>query len=193
MAVNYIALVLLFLSVWTNDTVEQPLEESVDGEWIINSEESSIEFEIQALHLFVVKGSFSDIKGDFVIRNNFLEIDIGFSVDPSSVDTGNEKRNAHLQEEEFFYVEKYPAILFAADRITKQTEDNKYSVEGSLTIKDVTKRIVVPVNYKGINSQGQILFTGAKNINRREYHIDYTGRGVGDTAEVSFRILADRK
>jgi polyisoprenoid-binding protein YceI len=65
-------------------------------------------------------------------------------------------------------------------------------VEGQLTIKDVTKTIQVPITFEGFNDEGEIVFTGSKNINRRTFNIDYSGRGVGDVAELDFTIVASK-
>jgi polyisoprenoid-binding protein YceI len=161
----------------------------INGTWTILPEKSEFNFKIDVLFLFPVKGSFSDVKGTIKIMHDMLEVEADLVIDPASINTGNDKRDEHLRNEDFFHVEKYPEIRFSASRI-EDMAGGKYTVEGELTIKDVTKTIPVPVTLEGINDQGEIVFTGSKNINRREYNIDYSGRGLGDTAELDFRIVA---
>lgn len=161
----------------------------INGTWTIVQEKSEFNFKIDVLFLFPVNGSFSDVNGTIKIMHDMLEVEADLIIDPASINTGNDKRDEHLRSEDFFHVEKYPEIRFSASRIEDLDGGNKYTVEGELTIKDVIKTINVPITLEGINEQGEIVFTGSKNINRREYNIDYSGRGLGDTAELDFRIV----
>jgi polyisoprenoid-binding protein YceI len=182
---------LLYLSSPTSIT-SNPAEDDINGKWIINPEDSEIKFNIQAMMLFNVEGIFTIESGSIIIKDRLLSAEVDLRIDVATVNTGNKKRDEHLKQEEFFHVDKYPYITFSSKKITRQTGDT-YSVEGDLTIKDVTKEIVVAVQYKGLNEKGQIMFSGNKNINRRDYNIYYSGRGVNDTAEVYFKIIADKE
>jgi polyisoprenoid-binding protein YceI len=167
--------------------------QGVNGTWTIVSGKSEFNFKIPVMFIFPVNGSFAEVNGTIEIRHDLLEVNAALIIDPASVDTGNGKRDEHLRSEDFFHVEKYPEIRFTASRIENAGMENKYTVEGDLTIKDVTETINVPVILEGINDQGEIVFTGSKNINRREYNIDYSGRGLSDTAELDFKIVGSKK
>lgn len=172
---------------------QQPeVKEDVNGKWSIITEKSRFEFKIQAMHLFSVKGNFTGVTGSIEIKQNFYGIKVDLTVDPSTIDTGNDKRDDHLKHEDFFNVELYPNITFTAEKITSQAGDQKYMVEGQLTIKDISQTIKVPITFEGMNEDGHIVFSGSKNINRREYNINYSGKGVGDVAELDFIIVASR-
>lgn len=171
---------------------QSAVQENVNGIWTIIPEKSRFEFKIQAMHVFNVKGAFTGVTGSVEIKQNFYGVKVDLTVDPSTVDTGNDKRDDHLRHDDFFDVELYPDITFTADKITSLAGEQKYMVEGQLTIKDVSLQIKVPVVCEGLNKDDQIVFTGSKNINRREYNVNYTGRGVGDVAELDFIIVASR-
>ncbi len=65
-----------------------------------------------------------------------------------SVDTDNDKRNAHLKTPDFFDAEKFATITFKS-KSWKKTADNAYDVTGDLTIKDITKEVVLKVTSFG--------------------------------------------
>ncbi|MBR9999275.1 MAG: YceI family protein [Cyclobacteriaceae bacterium] len=184
-------LLILFNSSHYNVPIQN--DQQIDGIWTIVPEKSMIGFKIPVMFIFPVEGSFTGVSGTIEIGHNLLEAEVDLTIDPATIDTRNEKRDEHLRSEDFFYVEKYPEIIFSASRIAKQAVENRYTVEGELTIRDVTKTINVPVTLEEINEEGEIVFSGSKNINRREFNIDYSGRGLGDTAELDFRIVAVRK
>ena len=183
--------ILLFINSLPNDTLNQ-IDEKVNGKWRIQPDKSSLEFKIPVMFVFPVTGTFSGVHGTIEISKDLYEMKVDLTIDPKTIDTGNDKRDDHLRSEDFFYVEKYASISFSALKISHQVLENEYMVEGNLTIKDVTKAIIVPITLEGINSEGLIVFSGSKNINRQEFHIDYTGRGVQDVAEVDFTIVAER-
>lgn len=183
--------ILLFFSNPGKGTFSQA-DREINGNWKIIPQKSSFEFKIPVMFVFPVTGIMTGVNGTIEIGKDLYEVKVDLTIDPSTIDTGIEKRDEHLKSEDFFHVEKYPSISFTASTISNEATENQYSVTGDLTIKDVTREIVVPITLEGINPEGQIVFSGSKNINRREFHIDYSGRGVQDVAEVDFRIVGER-
>ncbi len=181
--------ILLLISSYSNVPSNQ-VDEKINGKWRVIPEKSSFEFKIPVMFIFPVTGTFTGVNGTVEISSDLYEVAVDLTIDPSTIDTGNDKRDDHLRSEDFFNVKKYPVISFSASKISRQATGGEYSVEGELTIKDVTNDIVVPITLEGINSEGEVVFSGSKNINRREFHIDYSGRGVEDVAEVDFTIVA---
>lgn len=76
---------------------------------------------------------------------NFGEGDISGSVDASTIDTGNKKRDEHLRSKDYFDVEKYPEISFVSKSITKPKD--KYVMTGDLTMMGITKEIKITFTY----------------------------------------------
>jgi polyisoprenoid-binding protein YceI len=73
---------------------------------------------------------------------------VEFEVATQSVNTGNPNRDNHLRSDEFFAVKNYPAMTFKSTDV-RPVEGNRYSLEGILTIRDVSMKIVVPMTYLG--------------------------------------------
>lgn len=113
------------------------------SEWSIDPVHSSIGFSVKHMMVSTVRGSFgtyeSKISFDPVKPATFSA---ELSIDANSINTGVEKRDTHLKSADFFDVVKYPKITFKSKKIASLGQ-NRYRVTGDLTIKDVTKEIVL--------------------------------------------------
>src|SRR5207247_1206273 len=69
-------------------------------------------------------------------------------IDAASIDSGEERRDAHLRSPDFFDVDRYPDILFRTRRLEPR-EDGDYRVVGDLTIRDVTREVVLDGEVSG--------------------------------------------
>ncbi|MCK9985225.1 MAG: hypothetical protein AzoDbin1_01697 [Azoarcus sp.] len=80
------------------------------------------------------------IKLDRAAKSGSVDV----SIDAKSVDTGFDQFNGHIQGEDFFHTEKYPAITFKSTKLNF-SGDKLASVDGNLTIKGVTKPVKLEV------------------------------------------------
>lgn len=150
--------------------------------WEIDKAHTSINFSVN--HFFsAVPGKFADFEGTIHFdQDNLKGSKVAFTVDINSVNTDNDKRDAHLQSKDFFNAEKYPTMTFESTKFEKKSED-KYMVHGKLTIKDVTKDVVLPMEITGEMEhpmkKGTMILGVAINttLDRTDY-----GVGVGDWA-----------
>lgn len=130
----------------------------------INSEKSMVNFNISNMKLNTVDGTFMGMDGNVVFNENDLGNSIfDVSVPVNTVNTGNEKRDTHLKNADFFDVEKYPEIRFISTAITKTLKG--YKTTGNLTLHGVTKPIEIMLVYQNKAFKGQ--FT----INRFDYKL----------------------
>jgi polyisoprenoid-binding protein YceI len=145
-------------------------------EWDFDTAHSRFYFTIN--HIFSkVIGYFEDFSGTFQFDpDNLKESRLDIEIKAKSLNTNIRKRDNHLRSDDFFDVSKYPLITFKSRNIT-HTGGNKYAVEGDFTIKDVTRRIVLPLTYFGTKDsplkKGEIVagFETRLSINRLEYHL----------------------
>ena len=99
-----------------------------------------------------------------------------FDINVDSIDTNVGKRDTHLRSPDFFDAGRYPHITFKSSKVTKG-EGNKYLVEGMLTIKDVSRDIVLPFDYHGQKENpakpGETVagLDARLTIDRLEYHV----------------------
>ena len=110
--------------------------------WKIDEEHTNLYFSVD--HIYAkVQGRFTDYEGTLIFDpDNLKDSKISFEIKVKSVDTGIGKRDRHLRSADFFDASKYPLITFISTSMTK-AEKNMYQVSGVLTIKDVSKELVL--------------------------------------------------
>lgn len=126
-----------------------PLAQAQAEQWEIDQDHTNIYFDVQ--HTFVtVRGLFDDFSGTIVFDpENFEAARFDFTVNVASINTNITRRDDHLRSADFFEVRKFPRMTFTTTSV-KHVQGDEYALEGDLTIKDVTKRITVPLTYFGI-------------------------------------------
>ena len=100
---------------------------------------------------------------------------------------------------DFFDMEKYPEIAFAATDVSK-VGDATFRVTGDLTMKDTTKQVTVDFDYTGaaIDPYGnqRIGFEGRTTINRKDWGINWNaaleagGMLVSEKIDLEFEVSA---
>jgi polyisoprenoid-binding protein YceI len=161
--------------------------------WKLDEAHSKIHFNTKYLVITDVNGKFDSFKGTFTsAKSDWSDLKADVTVDAASINTDNEMRDKHLQSDDFFNAEKYPALTFKSKGI-KTLGNNKFVLSGDLTIRDVTKAVELPLVYGGTvidpwgNTKAGFKATGS--INRKEFGLKYkdaaaTGEAVvGDVVD----------
>jgi polyisoprenoid-binding protein YceI len=106
---------------------------------------SSVQFKVKHLMISNVKGVFEKFKGTVVIDDkDITKSKVDVSIDMASVNTNIGKRDEHLRSADFFDVAKFPVMTFVSTKVEKAAAD-KLKVTGNLTIKGVTKPVILMV------------------------------------------------
>lgn len=118
--------------------------------WKFDNSHSKIGFSITHLAVSDVEGRLKVYDGKVVSKSDkdFTDATIMFLGDAASINTDDEKRDAHLKSADFFDVEKFPKIAFESTSV-KKGAGNTYIVEGNLTIKGVIKKVTFTGTYNG--------------------------------------------
>jgi polyisoprenoid-binding protein YceI len=108
---------------------DQPAPSLESGTWILDPARSSVEFRSKTFWgLVTVKGKFTSYEGSLdLTRDPAIEL----TVDASSLDTGNKKRDTHLRSGDFFNVEETPNLGFRSS--SAQLHDDHLHVSGTIT------------------------------------------------------------
>jgi len=110
--------------------------------WSIDPVHSIAEFKVKHMMISSVKGHFSKIVGSLTIdESGHANSHVEATIDAASIETRDGQRDAHLKSEDFFHVEKFPALTFQSTSIN-QVGAGELSVEGELTIRGVTRKVV---------------------------------------------------
>lgn len=150
-----------------------------------DKEKSFVSFSISNMKWNTIEGTIKGMNGEvefdpYDVENSRFDV----CIDPRTINTGNDKRDDHLRNEDFFYVEKYPSICFTSKQV-KKTEDG-YSVIGELTLHGVTKTILIP--FSAYKKENTLILKGSIQINRFDFNLakeSYSGTFmVGEKAEI---------
>ena len=155
------------------NTAAYPVE---TGKWTLDKNHSNVKFTVTHLVVSEVEGNFKIFDGTMEnSKEDFSDAKINFTVDVASIDTDNERRDNHLKGDDFFNAEKFPAMKFESTSM-KSLGNNKYTLAGNLTIRDVTKPVSFDVTYGGsIAAMGttKVGFTAKTTINRFDYNLKW--------------------
>ena len=156
---------------------------------------------------FQIRHLFSNVAGRFDKFEGTIDLDpaapektsIVGSIDAASIDTDNEKRDAHLRNEDFFHDEKYPKITFKSTKVT-DFKDGKGKLHGDLTMHGVTKPVVLEGAFlgsgKGPQGDERYGFHAETTINRKDFGIawnkalDAGGFVLGEDVKISIDVEA---
>lgn len=117
--------------------------------WAIDPTHSEVQFKVKHLVISTVTGTFKTFSGGVSFDGDkFENAKINFTIDPASIDTNQEQRDAHLKSADFFETEKYPSITFESTSV-KHAKGDLYKVAGNLTIKGVTKAVEIEAEHGG--------------------------------------------
>jgi polyisoprenoid-binding protein YceI len=153
-----------------------------------------------AKHMMVsnTRGSFNTFEGtiDYDVATKTLQSAQG-SIEAASIDTNNDKRDAHLRNEDFFNVAKFPKLTFVSTSV-KKTGDNAFEVTGNLNVLGVDRMVVLPVTVNGpVDGRGGSKVIGIEcetELNRRDLGIDHAPSTViGDMVKISISAEAGTK
>jgi polyisoprenoid-binding protein YceI len=118
--------------------------------WKIDNAHTQITFSAKHMMVTNVRGTFHDVDGTIELDENDPTRSRGeFRVTAASVDTNFGARDTHLRSADFFDAERFPDITFISTAI-ERAGDDRYTVTGRLTIRDITKPITFDVQLEGI-------------------------------------------
>ncbi|HEV2719426.1 MAG TPA: YceI family protein [Thermoanaerobaculia bacterium] len=125
-----------------------------------------------------VSGKFDDFSGAVALdRANPAASSVEFTIKTASIDTGIADRDKHLRSADFFDAEKNPEIRFKSTAIAPSKEKNVYNVTGDLTMRGVTKRVTLPVEFLGFQKDPwgneRAGFQLETKLNRKDYGINW--------------------
>ena len=153
------------------------LTATAQNKWVTDNAHTSIKFTATHLVISEVEGNFKTFSGTMESsKPDFTDAKISFSVDIASINTDNEMRDKHLKSDDFFNADKFPKMTFTSTSF-KKLKENKYELEGNLTIRDIIKKVKFDVNYGGMAKDPwgntHIAFKAHTSINRFDYNLKW--------------------
>jgi polyisoprenoid-binding protein YceI len=173
---------------------------SAQSAWTVDKSHSRIGFSTTHMVVSETEGQFKAF--DITVNaptDDFNGAAVEFTAQVESIDTENEKRDAHLKGEDFFNAAAYPQIKFKG---ILEKVGAKYQLKGDLTIRDTTKPVVLDVAYGGNvkafgGERAGFKVTGA--IKRFDYGLTWNktiengSLIVGDEVQISCKLELQKK
>ena len=167
--------------------------------YAIDPAHSEASFSVRHL-ITKVRGRFADFAGTIAFDEAApANSTVNVTIQTASIDTNQKDRDAHLRSADFFDVEKFPTISFVSTGLTARGGD-AYDVTGDFTIRDVTRRITLPVDFLGKATDPwgneRIAFEAEYTLNRKDYGLNWNaaletgGFLVGDDVKITLSIQA---
>ncbi len=181
-------LILLTGSLFASESVET---------YTIDPTHSSVKFSIRH---FVAKttGKFNNFEGTIVVdRNDLSKSKVVAMIKVGSVDTSNEKRDDHLQQDDYFDSQKHPLITFESSQWESTDKENTFKVTGDLTMLGTTKEVVLNVDLlgfgPGMNDAYLSGWEATTKLDRTEWGVSGGQPAVGAEVAVTINIEAIRQ
>lgn len=133
--------------------------------WTVDENTYSVKFTSKKF-----EGSFKGLKSELLFdENNLPASQLTATIDASTINTGNGMRNGHAKKG--LDAKTFPTVKFVSTSITKTA--GGYEANGNLTIKDVTRQIIIPFTFSKTGDGG--VFAGTFSIKPAEYNVTRSG------------------
>jgi polyisoprenoid-binding protein YceI len=171
---------------------------STTDTWHVDPERSSIGFRVRQRLIESVRGRFLDFDGrvqpgDAAAFHGTIRV--------ASLATDHAKRDEHLRSDGFFDAEQFPLMHFASTKVAVG-DNGSLLVTGELTIKDITRTIVLEGAFAGtsidLDGKERIGFDLRGDLNRLDFDLSWNrllesgGLFVGNEVELTLDIVAER-
>jgi polyisoprenoid-binding protein YceI len=172
------------------------------AEWFFEPGHTAAEFCARHMMVTYVRGHFKNVHGKLVFDpENPRDSRVEVRIDAKSIWTGEPDRDAHLRSADFLDVEHYPEITFTGSKVGV-VGDHDFVLSGQLTIRGVTRELVLEVRYLGQwqtpwwedgvdkGPKTRAGFLAKTTINRQEFGVSWNslldkgGVVVGDIVEI---------
>jgi polyisoprenoid-binding protein YceI len=170
--------------------------------WTLDAAHANVEFSIKHMMISTIRGRFQD-----------LEVDVDFDeaaperstvvarIATASITTNQERRDTHLRSADFLDAETFPEMRFTSTGI-RRLDERSFTIDGDLTIKDQTHRVVLDAELLGTATGmqgGRVSAVSAQTkISRKDWGLTWNvalesgGWLVGDEigVHIEFELVA---
>lgn len=168
--------------------------------WNIDTTHSGIHFSVRHMVFAKVRGRFANWSGTVELDENDISRSVvDVEIDAGSIDTGVTDRDNHLRSGDFFDAEAFPKLRFRSKRI-ESVGGERYQIVGDLTIRGVTREVVLETEYGGQAKDPwgnqRAAFTATTSLNRKDFGLTWNqvletgGLLVGERVDIELEVQA---
>ena len=167
--------------------------------WNIDPAHSVAEFKVKHMMISNVKGQFAKVTGSLTLdESDLTKSKVVASIEANSIETRDAQRDTHLKSADFLHVEKFPTLSFNSTRLSL-IRDGELAVEGDLTIRGVTRKVVFNVEgptppTKDPWGNTRVGISATTKINRKDYGLTWNaaletgGILIGDEVTIGLEV-----
>jgi len=143
----------------------------------IDKAHSGIDFTVRHMMISKVRGRFDSFDGTINLdAANPEKSTVDVTIDANSISTRDAQRDGHLKSADFLDAENHPTLHFVSTRV-ERTGDATAKLYGDLTIRGVTKPVVLDVEYAGSTKSPwgttNYGFEASTKINRKDWDLTW--------------------
>ena len=168
--------------------------------WQVDGAHSAVNLSVRHMVISKVRGRFGRWNAKLALDTaDLTRSSVEVEIEAASIDTGVADRDAHLRSPDFLSAEKYPTLRYASRRVEALAGD-RLRVVGDLTIRGVTREVVLDVDYGGQGKDPwgnqRVGFTATASLNRRDFGLTWNqaletgGVLVADRVDVEIELQA---
>ena len=165
--------------------------------WNIDSSHSGVHFSVRHMVVSKVRGRFAKYRGTVHLDDDLTKSRVEVVIDAASIDTAASDRDTHLRSADFFDVERFPSLTFRSTRI-ERIDDQTFRLFGDLTIRDVTREVVLETTYGGRSKDPwgneRAGFEAKASLDRKDFGLTWNqvlevgGVLVGERVELEIEV-----
>ncbi|WND38182.1 YceI family protein [Streptomyces sp. BB1-1-1] len=158
------------------------------GQWAMDPFHSAVNFTIRHLGIAKVRGRFGGVRAELFVGERVEDVRVSATIDLASIDTGNADRDAHVRASDLLDVAKRPTMTYRSSRVRGEGED--WTMEGELTIGDVTRPVTLAVEFGGLGAMTaggdgrHAGFEATGEIRRSEFGLDFAPGLLGEVVKI---------
>ncbi|HEU4491216.1 MAG TPA: YceI family protein [Jiangellales bacterium] len=146
------------------------------GTYVLDPSHTTVGFVARHLMVTKVRGRFEEFEGSITVGDDPLASSAQAAISTASLTTGSPDRDGHVKSDDFLAVETFPTMRFASRRVSHVAGD-RFTVVGDLTVKDVTREVVLEVTIDGVARDPwggeRLAVTASTEIDREDFGITW--------------------
>ena len=160
------------------------------GLWTLDPTATTITFKTRAMWgLAKVKGTFKAVGGTAQVADTG-QAEGELTIDASSVDTGNSKRDNHLRSADFFESDKHPVFVFSIHDI-KAEGDTRITLLGTFAVRGHSRPLDISASVFPIGAD-TIELHSEFQIDRSDWGVSWTKMGAKTLTELDITARFNR-
>jgi polyisoprenoid-binding protein YceI len=162
---------------------------------------TTVEFVVRHLMITKVRGRFTAFDGEIELGSGSdLPVSIAARIEAASIDTREDRRDAHLRSADFLEADTHPHLTFQSERIEGTPEH--FTIDGKLTLHGVTRDVRLTGSFEGRAHDPwggvRVGYSAHVTIDRKDFGLTWNaaletgGVVVGDQVRIELNVEAVR-